>query len=109
MGWLMVKWYTNTIVGAICIDLLVVIAASHQPCPIRDTANTGPSTTQNKPLPPKQQQKHNNQLSGASTGTSGTPSSRHHCHHGNAVPLSAAAATVLAPKPGHGTNNAGGP
>jgi hypothetical protein len=33
---------------------------------------------------------------------------RHHRHHGDAAPSSAAAATVLAPKPGHGTNDAGG-
>eukprot|EP00957_Ditylum_brightwellii_P029714 2246386-Ditylum_brightwellii.AAC.1 len=93
--------------GAICIILLLlVIVNSRQPCPIRDTANAGPKTTQNKPLSPKQQQKHINQLLCASTGTSGTPLSCHHHHHGNTAPLSDAAATVLAPKPGCGTNDA---
>eukprot|EP00957_Ditylum_brightwellii_P155559 11841275-Ditylum_brightwellii.AAC.1 len=66
------------------------------------------------PKPPKtthfhqQQQKHNIQLPGASTGTSGIPSSCHHCHHGNAAPSSDTGATRLAPKPGNGTNDAGG-
>eukprot|EP00957_Ditylum_brightwellii_P198334 15113211-Ditylum_brightwellii.AAC.1 len=59
------------------------------------------------PKPPKmihfhqQQQKHNNQLQGASTGTSRTPSSCHHCHHGSAALLSDTGATLLAPKPGN--------
>eukprot|EP00957_Ditylum_brightwellii_P009481 715552-Ditylum_brightwellii.AAC.1 len=57
---------------------------------------------------PKQQQKHNNHLLCASTGTSRTPSFHQHCHHGNAAPLLDTAATALAPKPGHGTNDTGG-
>eukprot|EP00957_Ditylum_brightwellii_P009210 696846-Ditylum_brightwellii.AAC.1 len=105
----MVKQCINTIFGAIYIVLLfVVIITSHQPCPIRDTANTDPNTTQNNPFPPKQKQKYNNQLLGASTSTSVTSSSRHHCHHGNGAPSPDAGATLLVPKPGNGTNNAGG-
>eukprot|EP00957_Ditylum_brightwellii_P173222 13186634-Ditylum_brightwellii.AAC.1 len=50
--------------------------------------------------------KHNNQLSDAFTCTSRTQSS--HCHHGDAAPSSDAGATLLAPKPGNGTNGAGG-
>eukprot|EP00957_Ditylum_brightwellii_P166048 12642292-Ditylum_brightwellii.AAC.1 len=67
-----------------------------------------PTLGVNEPISSKQQQKHNNQLSCASTGTSGTPSSCHHHHHGNAALLLAATATILAQKPGCGTNNSGG-
>eukprot|EP00957_Ditylum_brightwellii_P015520 1169116-Ditylum_brightwellii.AAC.1 len=66
------------------------------------------------PKPPKttyfyQQQQANkhNQLSDAFTGTSRTPLSHHHHNYGNAAPLPDAGATLLAPKPGNGTNNAG--
>eukprot|EP00957_Ditylum_brightwellii_P095436 7269188-Ditylum_brightwellii.AAC.1 len=73
-----------------------------------DIANTDPQTTHNNPLPSTTTSKHNNQLPGAFKGTNRTQSYHHHCHHGNTAPLSDAAATLLAPKPGNGTNNSGG-
>eukprot|EP00957_Ditylum_brightwellii_P154618 11767660-Ditylum_brightwellii.AAC.1 len=69
-----------------CHHEVVVIVTIHQPYPIRDTANTAPQTTQSNPLPPKQQQKHSNQLSCASIGTSRMPSSRCHYHHSDPAP-----------------------
>eukprot|EP00957_Ditylum_brightwellii_P139334 10618958-Ditylum_brightwellii.AAC.1 len=49
----MLKWHIDTVFGAICIViLLLVIIISRQPCPIRDTANIAPKTTQYKPLLP---------------------------------------------------------
>eukprot|EP00957_Ditylum_brightwellii_P004741 360471-Ditylum_brightwellii.AAC.1 len=67
-----------------------------------------PQNIPKNPLLPKQQQKHNNQQSGAFTGTIRTQSSHCHCHHGDAVPLSDAGATLLVPKPGNSTNDTGG-
>eukprot|EP00957_Ditylum_brightwellii_P108360 8266606-Ditylum_brightwellii.AAC.1 len=83
---------------------------SHQSCPTKDTAgsaNTDPQATKNKTLPAKQQQKHNNQLSCSSTGTSRTQFSNRHCHYGNTAPSSDAGVTLLTTKPGNGTNDAG--
>eukprot|EP00957_Ditylum_brightwellii_P053404 4047348-Ditylum_brightwellii.AAC.1 len=74
---------------------------------MKDTTNTAPKTTKNNPLPSNKTKKHNNQLPCAFAGTSRTPLSHRHPHHGNAAPSSDAGATLLAPKPGNGTNNAG--
>eukprot|EP00957_Ditylum_brightwellii_P007166 544268-Ditylum_brightwellii.AAC.1 len=65
------------------------------------------------PKPPKtthfaKNNKHNNQLPGAFTGTSRTQLSHRRHHHGDAAPLSDAGATLLAPKPGNGTKDAVG-
>eukprot|EP00957_Ditylum_brightwellii_P149362 11375321-Ditylum_brightwellii.AAC.1 len=109
----MVKRHINTIFGVICAIIIIIVASvvSRQPCPTKDTAgsaNADPQATQNKTLPPQATNKCNNQLSGAFTGTSRTPSSRHHPHHGDAAPSSDAGATLLVAKPGNGTNNAEG-
>eukprot|EP00957_Ditylum_brightwellii_P086397 6573808-Ditylum_brightwellii.AAC.1 len=64
----MVKPHINTIFGVICVVIISVSVSvvSLQPCPTKDTAgcaNAEPQATQNNPLLPKQQQKHNNQQS----------------------------------------------
>eukprot|EP00957_Ditylum_brightwellii_P152938 11641150-Ditylum_brightwellii.AAC.1 len=109
----MEKRRINTIFCVICAIIIIVSVSivSCQPCLTKDTAgsaNADPQATQNGPLPSATKRKHNNQLSVASTGTSRTPPSCHHPHHGNAAPSSDTGATLLAPKPGNGTNNTGG-
>eukprot|EP00957_Ditylum_brightwellii_P066180 5021914-Ditylum_brightwellii.AAC.2 len=86
----------------------VVIFAIHHLCPIKDTANTSPKQPKEPTSFQTVTNNHNNQLLGAFIGTIGTQLSHHHCHHGNAAPLSDAGATLLDPKPGNGTNNPGG-
>eukprot|EP00957_Ditylum_brightwellii_P147604 11240911-Ditylum_brightwellii.AAC.1 len=110
----MVKQRINTIFGVICVIITVfsVSVVSRKPCSTKDTAgsaNTDPQATQNNPLSSATTtSKHNNQLLGAFTGTSRTQSPHRHSYYGNAVLLSDAGATALAPKPGNGTNNAEG-
>eukprot|EP00957_Ditylum_brightwellii_P141977 10816361-Ditylum_brightwellii.AAC.1 len=108
----MVEQLIDSIFGAICITIAIAVSViSHQPFPTKDTsdsANTDSQTTQNNPLPSTTTNKYNNQLLGAFTGTSRKQLSHYHPHHGDAAPSSDTAATFLAPKPGHGTNNAGG-
>eukprot|EP00957_Ditylum_brightwellii_P164787 12547069-Ditylum_brightwellii.AAC.1 len=60
---------------------------------------TSPQTTTSKP---------NNRLSGAFTCTGRTQLPHRHPHHDNTAPSSDTGATLLAPKPGNGTNDTGG-
>eukprot|EP00957_Ditylum_brightwellii_P152098 11580463-Ditylum_brightwellii.AAC.1 len=107
MNWVSSTWG----LPHICIIVIIAVSVvSHQPCPTKDTsdsANTDPQTTQNNPLPSITTNKHNNQLSGAFTGTSRTQLSHCHPHHGDAALSSDTGATLLAPISGNGTNNAG--
>eukprot|EP00957_Ditylum_brightwellii_P041989 3179250-Ditylum_brightwellii.AAC.1 len=96
----MVKQHINTIFGVIRVIIITVTVSvvSSQLCPTKDTAgsaNTDPQDTRNNPLPSATARKHNNQWLGAFTGTSRTQSPHCHPHHGTAVPLSEAGATLL--------------
>eukprot|EP00957_Ditylum_brightwellii_P110435 8422209-Ditylum_brightwellii.AAC.1 len=67
---------------------VIVIVTICQLCQIKDTANTSPKQPKEPTSPQTTTRKHNNQLSGASTGTSRAQLSHCHHHYGNAALLS---------------------
>eukprot|EP00957_Ditylum_brightwellii_P010271 776565-Ditylum_brightwellii.AAC.1 len=108
---MVVKRCINTIFGAICVVVVITISVvSCQPCQTKDTAdsaNADPQTTQKIHFHQQQQKSTTFSCRVPLQAPAGHNRPHHHHYHGNTAPSSDTGATFLAPKSGHGTNNAG--